>query len=104
MLKHILVPLDGSQLAEEALEHAKNIVDPNGKITLIAAVDIPEVPLYGYYPAVATPDYEAATNEMLPQAKIYLEMIAKRIASGSLTISIDAQLGEPAEVIIEAAE
>jgi nucleotide-binding universal stress UspA family protein len=104
MLKHVLVPLDGSQLAEEALEHAKNIVAPDGKITLVAAVDIPEVPLYGYYPAVAMPDFEAATKEMLPQAKKYLEMIAKRIASGSLTISIDAQLGDPAEVIADAAQ
>ena len=104
MLKHILVPLDGSQLAEEALEHAKQIIDPTGKITLITAVDTPEAPLYGYYPAIATPDFEAATREMLPQAKHYLETIAKRIASSKLTISIDAQLGEPADVITEAAQ
>ncbi len=103
MLKHVLVPLDGSQLAEEALEHAKNIVDPHGKITLITAVDIPEVPLYGYYPAVSTPDLEAATSEMLPQAKHYLETIAKRVASENLTIAVDAQLGEPSEVITQAA-
>jgi nucleotide-binding universal stress UspA family protein len=104
MLKHVLVPLDGSQLAEEALEHAKHIVDPNGKITLVTAVDIPEVPLYGYYPAVSTPDFEAATNEMLPQAKHYLDTVAKRIASENLTISVEAQIGEAAEVITAVAQ
>jgi nucleotide-binding universal stress UspA family protein len=99
MLQHLLVPLDGSPLAEEALEHAKNIVDPHGKITLVTAVDLPEVPLYGYYPAVSTPDFEAATHEMLPQAKSYLESVAKRIATDDLTIAIEADIGEPAEVI-----
>lgn len=104
MLKHILVPLDGSQLAEDALEHAKQIVAPDGKITLVAAVDVPEAPLYGYFPAIATPDFEAATKEMVPQAKHYLETVAKRIASDNLTIAIDAQLGEPADVITQAAQ
>lgn len=104
MLRHVLVPLDGSQLAEDALEHAKQIVDPKGKITLVAAVDVPEVPLYGYYPAVTTPDFESATGEMLPQAKHYLETIATRIATDELTVSTTAQIGEPADVIIAAAE
>jgi len=103
MLKHILVPLDGSQLAEEALEHARNIVDPNGRITLVTAVNVPEVPLYGYYPAT-TPDFEMAAHEMLPEAKHYLEMIAKQIASDTLHISIEAEIGDRADVIIGAAE
>src|SRR5690554_8236133 len=105
MLKHVLVPLDGSQLAEEALEHAKQIVDPvNGKITLVAAVDVPEVPLYGYYPAIAQPDFEAATREMLPQAKQYLERIAEQLAKDKIKIDIHAEIGEPADIITKAAQ
>lgn len=103
MLKHVLVPLDGSQLAEDALEHARTIVDPNGKITLVAAVDVPEIPIYGYYPTV-TVEYKAALNEMVPQAKTYLESVAKRIASDHLTVAIEAEIGEPADVITAAAE
>jgi nucleotide-binding universal stress UspA family protein len=103
MLKHVLVPLDGSQLAEDALEHAVNIVDPNGKITLISAVDIPEIPVYGYFTTASTADFEAATHDILPQARIYLETIAKRLADNHLTISVDAQLGDAADVISETA-
>lgn len=103
MLKHVMVPLDGSQLAEDALEHAVNIVDPNGKITLIAAVDIPEIPVYGYFTTASTADFEAATRDMLPQARTYLETVAKRLANDHLTVVVDAQLGDAADVITEMA-
>jgi len=41
---------------------------------------------------------------MLPQAKNYLEGIARRIQKNDLTVAIDVQIGEPADVIIAAAE
>jgi nucleotide-binding universal stress UspA family protein len=104
MLNHILVPLDGSQLAEDALEHAKQLIDPNGKITLVGAVDVPEAPIYGYYPTAVMPDLESARRDMLPQARTYLETIAKRLSDDHLTIGIYAQIGEPADVIAAAAE
>lgn len=104
MLKHILVPLDGSQLAEDALEHAVNIIDPNGKITLVAAVEIPEIPVYGYFTTASAADFEAATHDMLPQARTYLESVAKRLANNHLTIAVEAQLGEAADVINETAQ
>jgi nucleotide-binding universal stress UspA family protein len=104
MLKHVLVPLDGSALAEEALEHALKVVAPQGKITLISAIDVPEVPLYGYYPVTTVPDYKEASEELLPQSKEYLGKVAKRIASPDFQVAIEAQIGEPAQVIVEAAE
>ncbi len=103
MLKHILVPLDGSKLAEEALEHALNIIGPKGKITLLSAVDIPEVPVYGYYPPATMPDFEATIKDLLPQADAYLKSIAKRLESDNVEVSIEAQIGDPAEVIAETA-
>lgn len=103
MLKHVLVPLDGSQLAEDALEHAVNIIDPNGKITLIAAVDVPEIPVYGYFTTASTADFEAATRDMLPQARTYLESVAKRMTTEHMTIAVDAQLGDAADVISDLA-
>lgn len=77
MLDHVLVPLDGSRLAEEALEHAKRIVNHQGKITLLTAVDVPEIPMYGLYPPATIPDYQAAIEDALPQARAYLEQVAK---------------------------
>lgn len=103
MLNHVLVPLDGSKLAEEALPHALNILAPGGKITLLSAVDVPEVPMYGYYPPTTVPDYEAANQELLPQARTYLENIARQLGQDNIQIALEAQIGDPAEVITEAA-
>jgi nucleotide-binding universal stress UspA family protein len=103
MLKHVLVPLDGSQLAEEALQHALNIVDKNGKVTLVAAVEIPEVPMYGYYPVTPVPDYEAAKEDLLPAAKTYLDKVAQRLETHDIMVVTEAQIGDPAEVITDAA-
>ena len=103
MLKHVLVPLDGSKLAEEALDHALNILCPGGKITLLSAVDVPEVPVYGYYPPATVPDYQATVEELVPQAKQYLEQVAAKVERPELTLSVEAQIGEAAHVIAEVA-
>ncbi|MBL8165995.1 MAG: universal stress protein [Anaerolineae bacterium] len=103
MLNQVLVPLDGSKLAEEALQHALNILAPGGKIILLSAVDVPEVPMYGYYPPTTVPDYEAAKEELLPQAKTYLENIAKHLGKDDVQVVLEAQIGEPAHVITEVA-
>jgi nucleotide-binding universal stress UspA family protein len=79
MLKHVLVPLDGSQLAEDALQHAANIIGTDARITLISAVEVPEVPIYGYYPPATIPDYESAKADLLPQARAYLDGVAKNL-------------------------
>lgn len=104
MLRHILVPLDGSKLAEEALQPAIDILGSEGTITLVSAVDVPEIPIYSYYPPATIPDYEAAKKDLLPQARIYLEGVAKKIARDHLNVTIEAQIGEPAEIILKAAE
>ncbi|MBZ0276472.1 MAG: universal stress protein [Anaerolineae bacterium] len=104
MLNHVIVPLDGSELAEEAITHAKNIVAPQGKITLLSAVDIPEVPIYGYYPPAAIPDYESAEENLLPRAQSYLDELGKHVKEDGFTVGTEAHVGEPAQVIIEAAE
>jgi nucleotide-binding universal stress UspA family protein len=104
MLNHVLVPLDGSKLAEEALQHALNLIGDQGKITLISAVDVPEVPIYGYYPPATVPDFQTTLEDLLPQAKNYLEEAATQLNRPDVTIAIEAQVGEPAQVIAEAAE
>jgi len=104
MLKHVLVPLDGSKLAEDALQHALNLLGPEGKVTLVSAVDIPEVPIYGYYPPTTVPDYESAKDDLLPQAKSYLEGIAGGLEKQGVTVNIEAHVGEPAHVITEIAQ
>ncbi|HEX2908169.1 MAG TPA: universal stress protein [Phototrophicaceae bacterium] len=103
MLTHVLVPLDGSKLAEEALDHAVNLLCSGGKITLLSAVDVPEVPVYGYYPPATIPDYQTTVDDLLPQARTYLEQIAHQLENPDLTMVVEAQIGEAAHVISETA-
>jgi nucleotide-binding universal stress UspA family protein len=104
MLKHVLVPLDGSQVAEKALKYALDIVDPQGTITLVSAVDVPEVPLYGYYTPINVPDYQKAVEEMAPAAKKYLDSVAAQFGESAIRFMTEAHVGDPAEVIITTAE
>ncbi len=104
MLKHVLVPLDGSKLAEEAIPHALNIIGAEGKITLVSAVEVPDVPIYGYYPPATVPDYETAKSDLLPYARHYLEGIAENLTKQQIDVAIEARVGEPADVISETAE
>ena len=41
MLKHLLVPLDGSALSEQALDYAQNVIAPEGKITILSVIEVP---------------------------------------------------------------
>jgi nucleotide-binding universal stress UspA family protein len=104
MLKHVLVPLDGSKLAEAALEHALDIVEPNGRITLVSAIEVPDVPVYGYYPPASVPDYEEAKDNLLPYARHYLEGIADHLIEHHFTVKIEAEIGDPAQIITEIAQ
>ena len=107
MLKHVLVPLDGSQLAEEALEYAQSIVDPQGMITLVSAIEVDAVPTYGpaMMPMVRTsiPDYQDALNNLIPQANAYLQRVVDVLTTRGLQADFEARLGEPASVIVEIA-
>lgn len=104
MLNHVLVPLDGSSLAEDALKHALEIVAPQGKITLVCAVEAPDVLVYGYYPAITAPDYETTKNEMLPYAKHYVESVAKDLVKDGYTVRQEVKMGDAATVITDMAE
>lgn len=104
MLKHVLVPLDGSRLAEEALAYAREIVAPDGRITLVCAIEVPDVPVYGYYPPVNMPDYESTKNELVPIARHYLEGLASDINKAGMKGVFEVTIGDPVTVISETAE
>ncbi len=104
MLKHVLVPLDGSKLAEEAIASALEVVAPDGKITLVCAVEVPEVPVYGYYPPVTMPDYEETKDELVPVARHYLEGLASDMTKNGTFTRFEVTMGDPVTVISETAE
>lgn len=107
MSRHILVPLDGSQLAERSLEEAERLVNPGDKMTLLTVVPVPEIPIYDFYPVPMTvvQDYEAGVNDALPYAQEYLERIATQLREKiDITVNEVVELGEPHAVIIETAK
>ncbi|GAB4308232.1 MAG: universal stress protein [Phototrophicales bacterium] len=108
MLKNILVPLDGSQVAERALDYAEQIIDPEGKLTLLTVIDVPDYPAAMFYPAgIATYELskETAQNELIPQAQEYLKKIASNLMQKGLqNVRTEAVIGEPASSIVEKAD
>lgn len=101
MLKHVLVPLDGSKLAELALDYALQIVSPGGRVVLVSVVQLPQYPIYDFYPAPSpvSAQVEATMSDALPIAREYLERIADKIQKQGFTTQIEVEAGDPAEVI-----
>ena len=103
MYKKILVPLDGSKLAECVLPHVEAIAKGIDARTVIL-VSVTERVL-GYRPVT---DYEEAVEERLvpeavgkmeQQAQEYLDRIAKRLNAKGIETETLVLLGDPAEEI-----
>lgn len=103
MFKHLLVPLDGSKLAELALPMAKSLADQFGsKITLVQAVSLPYVVGYGHETSGM---YSSINQDMKREATAYME--AKQQALHKAGIYADVQIvtgKSPAEAILTAVD
>ncbi len=108
MLQHVIVPLDGSQLAQTALDHALDLLCVHGKITLVTVLQQPDVPIYDFYPVTVTPqvkDYESTFSETIARAQDYLKRLAEDIGEKySFDVSTEVEAGDAATVIVELAE
>jgi nucleotide-binding universal stress UspA family protein len=91
MLKHVLIPLDGSLLAEKAIDTVKHIMPPGGKMTLLTAV-----PNADQLPTISVEGGEIALDQ-------YLEHIALRVKLEGFEVDTEIRPGDPAEVIAQAA-
>lgn len=101
MLKHILVPLDGSALAEKALDYAVQILAPKRRITLLSVIEVPDI-VNTFNPL---PTNLMLVEENLASAREYLERVAKSLRKDhELRVNIETKVGKPAEVINEIAE
>jgi nucleotide-binding universal stress UspA family protein len=91
MLKHILVPLDGSLLAEKALDTVKYILPPGGRITLLSVA-----PATDPMPVVHQQSGDTPLDH-------YLEHVALRMRLEGFEVETDIRVGDPAEVIAQTA-
>ncbi len=93
MYQHILVTLDGSPLAEQALPYAAKLAKSLGAhLTLLRAV-----------PATATGAAASTDAETPAQAEAYLQSVRTRAAEAGSVETVVAS-GVPARVIVDAAK
>jgi nucleotide-binding universal stress UspA family protein len=96
----LLIPLDGSDLAAEALQSAELLTDAFGaKVTLLRVVQPLVYPLYGEGYAYIPYDEDAEIAE----AQQYLDDEAVHLGDLGLRIDTTVKLGDPARVIGEVA-
>lgn len=102
MYTHILVPLDGSPLAEQILPHVKALAEVGGRprITLLRAVprEYPDVIEGETTNAVVNP-----MDRLLADATSYLETIARPLRSEGLDVHVEVMVRQPADAIVELA-
>lgn len=108
MLKHLLVPLDGSALSEQALEYAQNVIAPEGQITILSVIEVPsdyeyalvDIPMTVVTARQFTKDeYDGAYRRV----HTYLTAFARRLVEKGYTVECVVESGDPATVINEVA-
>ena len=106
MLQHILLPLDGSDVAEKAIPYAKQITEPGGRITLLSVVDIPETVTMMYAPGgvVGVDNHGVIEDKLIPDASQYLDGIAARLRNLGFVVDYDVVVDDPALAIVDTAE
>ena len=103
MFKHLLVPLDGSELAEVALPLATAVAQKFGsQITLISAVHLP----YYVGDGLDFADvYGSVSDNMEDEAKAYLQSKQKALLAAGYHVNIEIVIGQPpADAILLTAE
>ena len=106
MYKRILVPLDGSKLAECALPHAESLATGCAaeKIILVSVTER----VQGYRPIEDHGQPVIQRERLVPeavgklqkQAEKYLSRIAKGMEARGISVETDVLLGSPADEII----
>jgi nucleotide-binding universal stress UspA family protein len=114
MYKNIVVPLDGSELAEQALPYVKDLI--HNRVVKVHLISV--APLSSSVPAAATPvhlyplvmsradlDLHAHERDRIEQELTnYLRGIALTLGNGGVTTNVEVRFGEPAEEIIDFAQ
>lgn len=103
MFRRILVPLDGSSLAEQALPLAARLAKVSGgTITLLHSSNLALE--YGPYPAQPFAYTESMLEADIAQAQLYLDNIAHTPALKDIKVHKEAMSGEAAQRILDFAQ
>lgn len=91
MYMNILIPLDGSVLAEQALHQIGHVAAPGAQVTLIQVVHSP-TPIVA--PEMAVPLPTGGLEEVRDEVMAYLRSEAEGVSEGQVQVSIDAIEGD----------
>lgn len=100
MVRHILVPLDGSRLAAAAVPYAVTLARACGaRISLLAVVE--PIPEHVGLPSAAV---QESDERQVTESTAYLESIATALRALSLTVTTVVRHGDPANDILAYSE
>jgi len=104
MYQRIVVPLDGSDLAEKALVDAENMaVLTHAPIHLIRVIDLTDQDTYAVYGMMADPTTVSyLLSDEAASATQYLESVARRIADQGHRMTSEVRHGSVANELIAA--
>ena len=101
MYSRILVPLDGSPLAERALHHAMEVAGKEGpEILLVRAVDVP----LAVIPETGFADEMAAVDEIFADARTYMDGVVSAAKADGFRVRGEVVKGIPEDVILSTAD
>lgn len=107
MLNHVLIPLDGSQLAEKAIDIAKTVLKQQGKITLVTVVQQISTPIFSDPTSDGLSEIAAEANYLEgvdSEIRAYIDRVAKNLQLNGYEVEIEVAGGDPADVILAFAE
>lgn len=97
MFKHILIPLDESKLSERALDYAREMIPPGGRVTLIYVLDLDDEP-YNRYTVI---EGQLEQKNIHEHAQSYLDDVAQRLRADGINAQTVVEIGRPAERIVD---
>ena len=102
----VLVPLDGSELAETVLDHAEELAKQFGTqsvdITLLRVCELFSQPHYPPSMPLSWEEYlKYETKKCKEVCLTYLSGVKKRLKRGGLNVRAVVPVGNPAEAIVE---
>ncbi len=101
MYRKILVPLDGSTVAEGVLPHARALAHSEGaELVLLTVASNPAMDFAFSDPALAL----RAEHDQEERSKEYIAEVEKDLKSAGFTVSTLLRIGAIADVILEVAE
>ena len=104
MYKRIVVPLDGSELAESALNHVKKITEGR-KIDKLVILRIVEPLIVDVKDYIGAERVKEAEEKMIDEAKNYLKSIEKKLKEEGYNVKSIVEISaDPAAKILEVAK